>query len=43
MGLLGRGSGAGEMFASLDRIILYVQDVERLKKFYKEIFGAPNH
>jgi catechol-2,3-dioxygenase len=29
------------MYASLDRIILYVQDVERLKKFYKEIFELP--
>jgi catechol-2,3-dioxygenase len=35
------GIGAGEMFASLDRIIIYVQDVERLKKFYKEIFELP--
>jgi catechol-2,3-dioxygenase len=26
------------MYASLERIILYVQDVERLAKFYQEIF-----
>jgi catechol-2,3-dioxygenase len=29
------------MNASLDRIILYVQDVARLAKFYKEIFELP--
>jgi catechol-2,3-dioxygenase len=39
--LRGAASGAGEMFASLDRVILYVQDVERLKNFYKEIFEFP--
>src|SRR5262249_20258072 len=29
------------MYASLDRIILYVQDVERLASFYKDIFQLP--
>jgi catechol-2,3-dioxygenase len=29
------------MYASLDRIILYVQDVERLAKFYSEMFELP--
>jgi predicted enzyme related to lactoylglutathione lyase len=29
------------MYASLDRIILYVQDVERLKSFYEAAFQVP--
>jgi catechol-2,3-dioxygenase len=29
------------MYASLDRIILQVQDIERLTKFYKETFELP--
>jgi len=29
------------MYVSLDRIILYVQDVDRLTTFYKEIFALP--
>src|SRR5215475_1939496 len=29
------------MYASLDRIILYVQDVERLATFYKDAFQLP--
>jgi predicted enzyme related to lactoylglutathione lyase len=29
------------MYASLDRIILYVQDVERLANFYKDAFQLP--
>jgi catechol-2,3-dioxygenase len=29
------------MYASLDRVILYVQDVERLATFYKDAFGLP--
>jgi catechol-2,3-dioxygenase len=29
------------MNASLDRIILYVQNVSRLAKFYKEMFELP--
>jgi catechol-2,3-dioxygenase len=39
--LRGARSGAGEVQASLDRIILYVRDVERLEKFYKDIFELP--
>jgi catechol-2,3-dioxygenase len=29
------------MSVSLNRIILYVQDVERLARFYQEMFGLP--
>jgi catechol-2,3-dioxygenase len=29
------------MYASLDRIILQAQDIERLTKFYKETFELP--
>jgi predicted enzyme related to lactoylglutathione lyase len=29
------------MYASLDRIILYVQDVERLASFYRDAFQLP--
>jgi catechol-2,3-dioxygenase len=29
------------MYVSLDRIILYVQDVERLANFYKDAFALP--
>jgi hypothetical protein len=30
------------IYVSLDRIILYVQDVERLTKFTKKIFELPS-
>jgi predicted enzyme related to lactoylglutathione lyase len=41
MDLRGARSGGAEMYASLDRIILYVQDVGRLTKFYKQVFELP--